>query len=159
MTNADQAGSVRSVAAVAENPPPAAAPKKRKAGGRPFKPGQSGNPGGRPKGLAASVREQVPADQLTRHFRAIFHYDVKELKKLKIELSDVTLDERSKAGQWLADRGYGKAPIHSPVEGGDPLELSSSDRVIADTLDELAGRRQTQAPRGGEGEAVAGAGT
>lgn len=136
----------------AQKSAPAAKPKVR---GRPFKKGQSGNPGGRPKGLSSAIRESVPAEKLAAYFQAIWTRDEKALKKLGIALSEVTLAERTKAGDWLADRGYGKAPSYQPIEGGDPLELGDVDRAITATVDELAGRREAQATRGAEGGALA----
>lgn len=112
-----------------------------------WKPGQSGNPGGRPKGLAAKVRELVPPEQLTEFYLAILTRDAKVLRKLGIKVTEVLLSDRTKAADWLADRGYGKAPIHEPVTGGDPLELDGIDRSIDSVLDDLASRRETNAAR------------
>lgn len=66
--------------------------------GRPFAPGQSGNPGGRPKGLAAMVREKTHDgfDLVT------FYHEVFTGKKRS------GLKEKMQAAEWLADRGFGK---------------------------------------------------
>jgi hypothetical protein len=136
------------------------APRTQEGGvtGKGWKPGKSGNPGGRPKGLAAAVREKAPADQLADYMLAIWTRDPEALKRHSIALEDVTLTERTKALEWLSDRGYGKAPMHSPVEGGDPLELSDTDRAIAAVMDELAAKREAAAAGAGESAALDGAG-
>lgn len=124
--------------------------------GRPFKPGESGNPGGRPKGLAAKIRELAPPDQLAGYYTAIWARDEDKLLELGITLKDVTLAERTKAADWLADRGYGKAPQYA-AQDGDPLDLDVIDQSINAVLDELAAKRETKAPgTGAEGELEAG---
>ena len=70
--------------------------------GRPFRPGQSGNPGGRPKGavvLAALIREQT-ADgaELVDFMLNVLRGRRKAPLRLRME-----------AAAWLADRGFGKA--------------------------------------------------
>ena len=66
----------------------------------PFSPGVSGNPGGRPKGLSAAVREKYGDDG----------------KKLIAELHKLAFhkrtDDKTKLGaiKELLDRGWGKAP-------------------------------------------------
>ena len=125
----------------------------------PFKPGQSGNPGGRPKGLAKRIREEVAADELAVYYAAIWRKNEEALALLGIPLKEVTLEQRNKAAEWLADRGYGKAPTHAPVEGGDPLERDIAEAAIARTVDELAGRRQASAADGPPGAELAGEGT
>src|SRR5439155_15128273 len=68
--------------------------------GRPFPKGVSGNPGGRPKGLARYVRELVGDDG-----RRIADF-------MLSVLDDETerTETRIQAATWLADRGFGKAP-------------------------------------------------
>lgn len=135
---------------------PAAAQKREETAkpvrGRPFEPGNRANPGGRPKGLASKIRELVPAEQLAEFYLALWMRDGKVLRKLGIKVGDVTLADRTRAADWLADRGYGKAPQFAPVEGEDPLELI--DHRIADVLDELAARRQGAVVGDGDAGAV-----
>jgi hypothetical protein len=64
-----------------------------------FRPVQSGNPGGRPKGLARRVRELVGPDG---EAVAAFMYDVMTDPKARTA-------DRLEAGRWLADRGFGRA--------------------------------------------------
>jgi|HubBroStandDraft_6_1064221.scaffolds.fasta_scaffold374415_2 hypothetical protein len=119
------------------------APPKRRAGGRPFVKGQSGNPKGRPKGVASAARELIGDDptQLLRVFLNV-------ARNTKAKPTD-----RITAAKEYLDRAYGKAPAYALIEGEDPLALGSIDREIADVLDELAARREAKAP----GESIAGA--
>jgi hypothetical protein len=85
-----------------------------------FRPGQSGNPGGRPKGLAKLARAAVGDGQdLIDFYLAVFNGDTKALRTRKI-----TLRDRIQAAEWLAERGWGKAP---PVEDADPPEEPQVD--------------------------------
>ncbi len=65
-----------------------------------FSPGQTGNPGGRPKGLARVVRETVGADGWVAIVRAMYGIAVDEAEASR---------DRIAASAWLADRGFGKA--------------------------------------------------
>ena len=86
--------------------------------GRGFRPGQSGNPGGRPEGLAKTTRELAGGDG-------------EALIKL---WWDIARDEtrrdadRLRASELLADRGWGKAAVYQEQEG-DPLDLASAQEA------------------------------
>ena len=64
-----------------------------------FVPGVSGNPGGRPKGLARRVRELVGDNG-----ELILEFMVEVLGDDSARTAD-----RLQAAMWLADRGFGKA--------------------------------------------------
>jgi hypothetical protein len=66
--------------------------------GRGFQPGVSGNPGGRPKGLARRVRQLVGNDG---HKIVDFMFSV--MNDTRARNAD-----RLEAAKWLADRGFGK---------------------------------------------------
>lgn len=106
---------------------------------RPWKPGQSGNPAGRPKGIAAVVKERVEPGTLV---------DI---------LLEVATDSRAKPGERIAavreltDRGWGKAPAFAAIEGADPLELGAIASEIQGIADELARRREGRTPKSPEG--------
>jgi hypothetical protein len=81
--------------------------------GKGFTPGQSGNPRGRPKGLARATRELVGDEGMAL-----------------VELWwDIARDEtrrdhdRLEASRLLADRGWGKAPAYAAIEEDNPLGL------------------------------------
>jgi hypothetical protein len=81
--------------------------------GRPFPKGSSGNPGGRPKGLARYVRELVGADG-----RGIADYMLSVLGD-EAERTET----RIQAATWLADRGFGKAPATMNTGDGGPAVI------------------------------------
>jgi hypothetical protein len=99
--------------------------------GKGWKAGQSGNPGGRPKGIARQAREAAGGDA----------------SKLLQVLLDVAADDSAKASDRIAaarellDRGWGKAPAYEPVKDGDPLEHGEVESELARVVDELARQR------------------
>ena len=91
-----------------------------------FQPGNSANPGGRPKGLAALVRaETKDGAELVAFMLSVLRGRKKAPLRLRME-----------AAAWLADRGFGRVPMpleHSG-EGGGPLrftlDLSGAGAVL-----------------------------
>ena len=112
-------------------------PEKRNGAGQ-FAPGVSGNPGGRPKGIAAKARELCGDDG---ELLAQFWLDA-------MNNTEEPMTARLKASELLVERGYGKAPSFVPIGEEDPLGLKEDiDRGIDSIMDELAVRRQVKAVR------------
>ena len=93
------------------------APQNRDGSGR-WPKGVSGNPGGRPQGLAKATRELVGEDG---HRLAEFWFST---------MQDETRrdSDRLEASRLLADRGWGKAPTFAAIEE-DPLGLEAMEQA------------------------------
>ena len=100
--------------------------------GRQWVPGQSGNPGGRPLSLGRRVREATKdGADLVEFYAKLFHGMPPEA------WPDETISsaDRLAAGNWLSDRGFGKAPLlltlDTPegIPGMAPLRLYSEDEL------------------------------
>jgi hypothetical protein len=101
-----------------------------------FEKGRSGNPGGRPRGLARTTRELVGDDG-----EAIVRFWLETMNDATLKTAD-----RLEASRLLADRGWGPAPQHAPVEDDDPLGLMGEDtealaRDFDAAMSRLAARR------------------
>jgi hypothetical protein len=92
--------------------------------GRPFKKGESGNPGGRPKVIA----------ELRALARAHAPDAIKELARLAIKAKSETA--RVAAIRELLDRGYGKT--QQMVENEDDLSNKTADELRTEVLADIA---------------------
>ena len=81
--------------------------------GRPFQPGSSGNPGGRPPGLARLAREATGDGVDVVGFFTLVSRGTKPEGWPDGE--KLTADHMIDANRWLADRGWGKAALQ--IEG------------------------------------------
>ena len=88
--------------------------------GRPFQPGQSGNPGGRPRGLVAAIRAQTrDGEELVRFMLAV----------LRGRVPGSRLRDRMAAAEWLADRGFGR-PVQAVGVAMDAMDDRTPLEVI-----------------------------
>jgi Family of unknown function (DUF5681) len=114
--------------------------------GRGFRPGRSGNPGGRPKGLANATRQLVGEDGMA-------------LVELWWSIAQDPMQrtsDRLVASRLLADRGWGKAASFEPVDG-DPFDFADAEKAKEGFgprfIGSLAIRRRTKRkprPAGGD---------
>ena len=94
--------------------------------GRPFKPGQSGNPGGRRKGLTGRIKEATDdGKDLVDFVVGVFHDD-KEPTKVRLE-----------AASWLADRGFGRPALQVELAQEAPVFQIPDREAIDARLAEL----------------------
>jgi hypothetical protein len=116
----------------------------RKTGGRDFRPGQSGNPGGRPKNLPTELREAARG------------MTPKVLETLDKALDDKNPWIRIRACEILIERGWGKTP-DAPRPGDDAMLIAAEDEAglrprvtfanvpVPSTADEWASKHSTPA--------------
>jgi Family of unknown function (DUF5681) len=93
--------------------------------GRPFAPGVSGNPGGRPKGLVRRIREETgDGAELVDYMLSVFRGGHESTKT------------RVDAATWLADRGFGKPTQTQAVElsADRGLDLEGAKERLAHKL-------------------------
>ena len=113
------------------------APQNRGVTGR-FLPGNRANPGGRPKGLAALVREETKdGAELVAYMLAVLRHP-KQPTALRMA-----------AAQWLADRGFGKAV--AVLEADITVDAQVTHReLLRAHVDEADVERLTRALLGAE---------
>lgn len=100
----------------------------RTAPGRPFPKGQSGNPGGRPRGLTSAVKEKCGVDgrQLIDGLYLIaFGTSAERRAFFGGESVKVTTRDRRECIAELLDRGFGKPQqaVEIGGSGGGPVEV------------------------------------
>ncbi len=110
----------------------------RKAPPMAWKPGQSGNPGGRPKSLRALVLDATnDGKDIIAFMVQLLRDDTEAIGK------PISLQLRYDAAGWLADRGFGKV-IASAVEdtGAAPklLDLTALSPAELDNLESLVSK-------------------
>lgn len=81
----------------------------------PWRPGQSGNPGGRPKGVGAYIREQ------TKDGREMVDFALAVMRGRR----KAPIKQRLEALYWLSDRAFGRSPLPLPElpEGTEKLTI------------------------------------
>jgi len=92
-----------------------------------FLPGFSGNPGGRPKGLASLVRSKTKngkelVDLMLKIMRGKLTVTRYTSEGVKYEQTP-SIQDRQKALEWLADRGFGKCDSVVSLQNPDGSNL------------------------------------
>ena len=106
------------------SPLPAAAERSRAS--HLFQPGQSGNPGGRPKGFARTVQSKAGKNgrKLVEAFWLIAHGTPKEREEFFGEPVKVSTKDRLVALAELADRGWGRPAQAIDVNGAGGQQVA-----------------------------------
>ncbi len=111
--------------------------------GRGFAPGQSGNPGGRPKGFVLLIR------QCTSDGEELVSFMLKVFRGESINKYAPKLKNRIEAATWLADRGFGK-PAQAidgiPEEPQKPYDFSRLSGKELNTLERILLKAKLEDP-------------
>ncbi len=108
--------------------------------GKGFLPGQSGNPGGRPRGLAANIREATSnGEEIIDLLTAVMRGD-----KMNGKLP--RLDHRIEACRLLLDRGWGRPGQATEREFGGPVETKAIFDIPHNFRDPIPPQRSMKEP-------------
>lgn len=95
--------------------------------GKGFVPGQTGNPGGRPKAIAVMVQEILKrthdGKDLVDWAYRIWRGEVKPLGRKPLP------QERFLALQWMTERGWGRAPVQIDVTAPSVIIVTAQGDV------------------------------
>lgn len=103
---------------------------KNTKGLRPWKPGQSGNPGGNPKGLVAEVRAKFGKDIIP--ILEVFRDLATGKTPPGYEGAEIKTSDRIKAGEEVISRVIGK-PVQA-IEGDVSVGMSPVQSALLDAL-------------------------
>jgi hypothetical protein len=104
-----------------------------------FLPGVSGNPGGRPKGLAKAVRDVSGGDP------TVLVEGLLEIARGEgLHGKPVRDADRIRAYELVLAYGWGKPPAFAPIEAADPLELDEVAHEIQRIADDLSAKREAK---------------
>jgi hypothetical protein len=109
--------------------------------GRGFRPGQSGNPGGRPKGLAEEVRAQIGERDLVMAMVLILRGTPEQRRKFFGDSVKVSTKDRLEAADWLGIRGHGKPKDTLAIE--DAIPVLVVDELKPEDVSHLKSERDT----------------
>jgi hypothetical protein len=106
--------------------------------GRPFLTGQSGNPGGRPKGVARTVREVCGGSPLLLAQGLLGIAMGEGLHGKPVRQAD-----RIRATELLLAYGWGKPPAFAAIEGPTPSSRTKSPKLLPGSSCSCAKRKAT----------------
>ncbi len=93
-----------------------------------WKPGQSGNPGGRPKSFASKIRDETKG----------LEKQIQRMIEFSLGMHGATVQNQIDATKWIADRSHGKAVETSVMVEADARELEEPLQIATESLEALA---------------------